>query len=143
VKVKASRLIVASIVMAVGVPGGAAASASAASGSQPVLVYANCVKPAAKPHSYILTCADAGIQVTHATYSAAGSDRWGSSLVEGKGTYVYNDCTPNCAAGHFHHHPVTFTLSRIRVVNGHRLYTRLQATYAGLSEVFSLPTRGV
>ena len=141
-KVKASRLIAASMVTAVGVPAGAA-SASAVSNSQPVSVYANCLRPTAKPHSYILTCADAGIQINQATYSTAARDRWGSAFVDGKGTYVYNDCVPYCAAGHLHRHPVAFVLYRIRTVNGHRLYTRLRATYAGMSEVFVLPTRRV
>lgn len=98
-------------------------------------VYSSCEKPTYKPRSYVLTCADAGIQIHAAHYSS-----WTRTIARGHGRYVYNTCTPSCAAGTFKHHPVSFLLTRVRTVKGTRLFTRITVNYAGLSETFDLPT---
>ena len=100
-------------------------------------VIAACTTAKYRPHHYILTCADANTQIRGATYSS-----WTATSAAGKGTFVYNTCTPDCASGTFKHHPITFTLGRPRTVGGKRWFTRLYATYAGLSETFQLPTSG-
>jgi hypothetical protein len=101
-------------------------------------VIAACKAPVYQPKQYILTCADANSGIRHATYSS-----WTSNAASGRGTYFYNTCRPNCAAGTFKHHPVTFTLDRVRTAHGKRLFTRMFVSYAGLTETFRLPTSGI
>ena len=101
------------------------------------LVISACTTAKYRPHHYVLTCADANTQIRGATYSS-----WTATSAAGKGTFVYNTCTPDCASGTFKHHPVSFILGRPRTVGGTRLFTRLYASYAGLSETFLLPTSG-
>jgi hypothetical protein len=125
----------ASVLVAVVLP--AAASAGPQSTSR-TRVISSCTKATYEPHSYVLTCGDGNIAIRKATYS-----RWGAASASGRGTYVYNTCTPSCAAGTFKHHPVTFTLGRARMVDGQKLFTRMTIFYAGLSETFTMPTRTV
>ena len=114
-----------------------AASPAAAAGSATAVIN-NCVGAQVRPRSFTLTCADANIQIVRARYS-----RWTQHAATGRGRYVYNTCTPNCASGHDKHHPVDFRLYRVRTVKGQPLFTRMVVEYAGLAEVFTLPTRGV
>jgi hypothetical protein len=116
---------------------GAAPVPAAAAGAH-TRVISSCTKARFKPHRYVLACADANIQITHATYSS-----WSAGSAQGHGTFTYNTCTPSCAAGTFKHHPVTFVLRRVRSVGGVRLFTRMSVSYAGLTETFQLPTSPV
>jgi hypothetical protein len=134
--------------VAVGLGGTLAAAllappASAGSTPGQVKTVAQCAEAVYRPTAYVLTCADRGISITHVTYSTSKNLTWGGATVLGHGTYIYNDCAPSCAEGAYHRHPIMFYLSRIRVIHGQRLYTRMLATYAGLAETFSLPTSAV
>lgn len=60
-------------------------------------VYANCSTPSVEPVKIILSCGDFGEYLTGVTWSS-----WSSVSATGSGTLHYNDCNPNCAAGHFH-----------------------------------------
>ncbi|MGC8514334.1 MAG: hypothetical protein ACP5P1_15065 [Acidimicrobiales bacterium] len=62
-----------------------------------VEVYANCSNPSVKPVKIVLSCGDFGEFLTGVTWSS-----WSSVSATGTGTLHYNDCNPNCAAGHFH-----------------------------------------
>jgi hypothetical protein len=130
-------LATAGALMAAPVSAVAGTSRAHASGGS-VKVINNCTKAHREPTSYTLTCADANIRITHARYAG-----WSAAGARGHGRYVYNTCSPSCAAGTFKHHPVRFMLYRPRTVKGHRLFTRMVVQYAGLAEVFPLPTRGV
>lgn len=101
-------------------------------------VISSCTTAHYKPHRYVLTCADGNIQVVDATYSS-----WSARFAQGHGRFVYNTCTPFCAAGTFKHHPVSFALRRVRLIGGVRLFTRMSISYAGLTETFHLPTSRV
>ena len=69
----------------------------AAVSSSPSVV-PNCLgKPLVKPSEVILACADAGLGVRAIHWLG-----WGSPVAAGLGTAFANDCTPSCAAGHFH-----------------------------------------
>ncbi|HTW20546.1 MAG TPA: hypothetical protein VME70_10090 [Mycobacteriales bacterium] len=116
-------------------PAAAATTGARPAGAVHTQVYSSCQKPTYRPHSYILTCADAYTQIHNARYSA-----WGRQRATGHGRYVYNTCEPSCAAGTMKHHPVTFTLYRARAIKGVRLFTRMAVSYAGLTETFTLPT---
>lgn len=47
----------------------------------------------------ILACADANLYVTRLNYSL-----YGTREAKATGVFHLNDCTPNCAGGHFHAH---------------------------------------
>ena len=101
-------------------------------------VISSCTTAKYKPRQYILSCADANTQIHHATYSS-----WRGGRAVGRGTYVYNTCRPSCAGGTFKHHPVTFSLYRARSFGNKRLFTRMNVSYAGLTETFQMPTSPV
>lgn len=111
--------------------------------TKPTAVYAACTKPEVKPTHYVFTCGDYGLSMKAVTYSHRHGLSWGDATVSGRGTYVYNDCTPDCASGTFHHHPVTFYLSGRKTVGSRRLYTKIEVSYAGLTETFTLPTKKI
>jgi hypothetical protein len=111
------------------------AGPAAAAPSSHTKVISSCTTATYRPQKYVLTCADANTQITHATYSA-----WTATSAQGRGTFVYNTCRPSCAAGTYKHHPVTFSLGRARTIGGKRLFTRMFVSYAGLAETFQMPT---
>ncbi len=88
-------------------PSSASKAAPAAPASAPkvdagIEVYGNCKTPSVEPAEIVLACADynAILESLHWT-------GWTATSATAVGTFVYNDCTPNCAAGHFHHVPGT------------------------------------
>lgn len=129
-------LALASVTLATGAA--LIASPAAAAPTSHARVIASCTTAKYKPSSYVLTCADANTQIHHATYTS-----WSAKSADGSGNYVYNTCLPSCAAGTFKHHPVSFTLYRPRTVSGKKLFTRMSVSYAGLTEIFQLPTSGI
>jgi hypothetical protein len=48
---------------------------------------------------------------------------WGTATATGHGTAEVNDCTPYCAAGTYHAHPITITLSRPERWHQNMVYT--------------------
>lgn len=113
-------------------------AAPAAASSQHTKAIAACTKAQYKPTKYVLTCADFYTQIHHASYAS-----WSAKFARGHGRYVYNTCHPDCADGHTRHHPVTFDLYQPRTVRGQRLFTRMDVSYAGLTETFDLPTKPI
>ncbi len=99
----------AAAVLAISGPASAAGQqhgqpAIAAASKTPVVV--NCSgKGVTKPSSYVFACADDNGYIDHVTWAA-----WGTSAAFASGTYVFNDCTPNCASGHFHSFPALVAL---------------------------------
>jgi hypothetical protein len=136
---KLNRLAVIATSAAAGVTllAGPMSSAAATAGHH-TEVFSSCAAAKYKPSNYILSCADANNGIHHATYS-----KWGANFASGTGSYFYNTCTPSCAAGTLKHHPVTFSLYRPKTVSGQRLFTRMDVSYAGLTETFDLPTSGI
>jgi hypothetical protein len=62
-----------------------------------------------KPQAIVPACGDGNFQLSGLRWSS-----WGASGAAASGTAHQNDCTPNCAAGHFHAYPATVTLSALR-----------------------------
>jgi hypothetical protein len=60
-------------------------------------VYGNCATPSVEPTEIVLTCADYGWLLQGLRWTS-----WSSTDATAVGTFVYNDCTPNCAEGHDH-----------------------------------------
>ena len=77
------------------------------------------------PHSLVLACADANYELVHLSWHG-----WGNATASASGTARANDCTPNCAAGHFHSYPVTARASSLATCGRARYYARLTLTYA-------------
>jgi hypothetical protein len=67
-----------------------------------VEVYGDCDTPSVEPSEIVLTCADYGWVLDDLHWSS-----WTASEATAVGTFVYNDCDPYCAAGHFHYVPGT------------------------------------
>jgi hypothetical protein len=86
-------------------------------------VYGNCKTPSVEPTEIVLACADynAILESLHWT-------SWTATSATAVGTFVYNDCTPNCAEGHFHHVPgtrVTLTVPT-RSASGQQVWSQVQ-----------------
>jgi hypothetical protein len=105
-----------------------AASAQATAASLPpvdagIKVYGNCQTPSVEPAEIVLACAD-----YNAILEALHWTSWTATSATAVGTFVYNDCTPNCADGHFHHVPgtrVTLTVPA-RTAGGQRVWSEVQ-----------------
>ena len=60
-------------------------------------MYGNCTSPTVEPTEIVLTCADDGVLLDQLRWTS-----WTAGRATAVGTLVYNDCSPNCAQGHFH-----------------------------------------
>jgi hypothetical protein len=65
-------------------------------------VYGNCTTPSVEPAEIVLACGDYGERLTSLYWTS-----WTANGATAVGTLVYNDCTPDCAAGQFHRVPNT------------------------------------
>ena len=83
-----------------------AAASSAQAGAVPVI--SDCGKFSAKPKEITLFCADAGAVLRNLSWSS-----WGGAKASATGIKSANDCSPNCAAGHFHSYPVAVAAGRL------------------------------
>jgi hypothetical protein len=96
----------------------------AAGGTHTRAVVFNCLGgPQVRPGSFVLTCADDNSYLTGLSWS-----RWTAGSALGKGTWHINNCTPDCAHGHFLTYPVDVTFWRPRPVTnnpGERYFTRI------------------
>ena len=70
-----------------------------------VWVY-NCEIPEQRPELLMLTCGSGGMRVERIIWAA-----WSSIGAVGYGTYLENDCEPDCSQGSYDSVPVYFTLS--------------------------------
>lgn len=83
-------------------------------------------KPTVKPAQIVLACADAGLGVRSLAWVG-----WGQPRAAGIGTAFANDCTPNCAAGHFHSYPAVIVLSGTQHCDGVTAYRSAQVAIVG------------
>jgi hypothetical protein len=100
-------------------------AAGTASGA-PLPSFQGCppVRPEIRPAQIVLACADGNFYFTGLDWSA-----WNASGAQATGTAHQNDCTPNCAAGHFHSYGVSVKLSRREACARGRIeFTRLHYT---------------
>jgi len=86
----------------------------------------NCGLAVVAPKTLTLACADANYSLVRMSWQ-----RWGAAATAGTGSASANDCTPYCAAGHFHTYPVTATASHLRTCHRKRQYTLLVLRYPG------------
>jgi hypothetical protein len=80
-----------------------------------------------RPKSFVLACADGNSLLGKLTWTS-----WTPGLASAKGTLVQNDCTPYCAAGHFHRYPALVVLWGSKAIgHGQHAYTRLTQILTG------------
>jgi hypothetical protein len=86
-------------------------------------VYGDCTSRTVEPAEIILACADKGAMLTGLNWTT-----WTATSASAVGTLVYNDCAPDCAAGHYHSVPgTTVTLSvPIRSADGSLVWSEVQ-----------------
>jgi hypothetical protein len=132
------------LVVALGIGGSAHATVATAParstvGSTP-RVLADCLTPSRRPHGITMTCADGNALLRRAHWKW-----WGQESAGGTGTFVANDCQPNCASGHFHRYPVTDRLHGVVHHMFGRLTLHLVHPVKGMKRTltFQLATRPV
>ena len=79
-----------------------------------------------KPASIIVACGDGGFYFSKLRWTS-----WSGRLVHGKGLANANDCSPNCAAGHFHTYPASVSLGTPKTCGGRTEFTKLSWTFTG------------
>jgi hypothetical protein len=80
-----------------------------------------------RPKSFVLACADGNSALEKLAWST-----WAPGLASAKGTLVQNDCTPYCAAGHFHRYPALVVLWGSQAAGpGEHAYTKLTLILTG------------
>jgi len=80
-----------------------------------------------RPKSFVLACADGNAALAKLAWST-----WVPGLASAKGTLVENDCTPYCAAGHFHRYPALVVLWGSKAAGpGEHAYTKLTLILTG------------
>jgi hypothetical protein len=85
----------------------------------------DCGAQSIAPGEFTLACGDGNYRLTRMTWPT-----WGGATANGHGLASANDCTPDCASGHFHTFPVSAVASKIAVcASGRKQYTRLVLTY--------------
>ena len=75
-----------------------------------------------KPESIILACADGNLAVQHISWLM-----WEGEKALGRGTFIYNDCEPDCADGKTHLVPVQFSLLGVaKDLSGKSVFTQME-----------------
>jgi hypothetical protein len=87
-------------------------------------------QPEVQPGAFTLACADGNDYLTGLSWT-----NWSPRLASGYGTQVENDCTPYCAAGHFHRYPVLVVLwgsAAVQNSPGTLRYAKITLIYTGI-----------
>src|ERR1700760_1124459 len=113
----ASALLAAAIIVA--------ALSISASAATPLKI-TNCNKAASRPKLLTLTCGDGNEVLKGMTWS-----NFGAPTASGKGTFVTNDCEPNCASGKDVSYPVSVKAQGSKKCKGATVYAKLSLTYTG------------
>ena len=105
----------------------AALAATAASPSGHPTALPDCLgKPVVQPATVILACADANFGVKKLAWIG-----WGGARTAATGVAYANDCTPNCAAGHFHNYSAMIVLDGSQKCGKTTDYRRLTIGFVG------------
>lgn len=100
----------------------------------------NCSTPVTTPKQIVINCADANRYVAGLHWQ-----HWGAQSATATGRLYWNNCQPNCAAGHEESRAITFTANGRRLVKGKNvfLYTNLHGpagSWGTAGTNWSLPT---
>ena len=86
----------------------------------------NCGRLEEHPAQLVLACADANYELAQLAWSS-----WGGASARAVGKVRANDCTPYCAAGHFHTYPAKVTADNLTRCGSTRIYLRLTIDFTG------------
>ncbi len=95
-----------------------------------VLYPSSCNNPKYRPGRVVIACRTRAFYIDHIRWST-----WSGKGASGSGTAHVNDCSPSCAAGHFHSYPgVTVRLGSFRFCTVHDdfEFTLLEYRFTGL-----------
>jgi len=109
---------------------GALTFAAVASASLAPSAIPDCLgKPQVRPATMIFACADANFGIKKLHWIG-----WGESTAAAVGVAYANDCTPTCAAGHFHNYQAVIVANgMLRCANGTVTYGRVTVAFVGPS----------
>jgi hypothetical protein len=109
------------------------------SGGRPFVLWSCESKAEVEPSSFVLACGDGGNGLTSVHWT-----KWAPADAVGVGTEYLNDCTPNCASGHFHNYPVDISLAGSDLVaqNEPFAYTRITLDYTGARPAITVLQNG-
>jgi hypothetical protein len=109
------------------------------SGGRPFVLWSCESKAEVEPSSFVLACGDGGDGLTSVHWT-----KWAPADAVGVGTEYLNDCTPNCASGHFHNYPVDISLAGSDLVaqNEPFAYTRITLDYTGARPAVTVVENG-
>ena len=108
----------------------------ASAATQQVKAISSCTAAKYQPTKYILACGDANAGMKNASY-----DWWTTKTAHGTATFYYNDCTPSCAAGHFHFVKAEFTLFHVVQTKKYGpLFDRVSVDTRQGHQIYYLPT---
>lgn len=95
--------------------------------------------PQVRPTSYMLACADGNDRLTDMHWT-----NWTPAGASGTGVQYLNDCTPNCAVGHFHSFPVDISLTGSYKAGPNKplAYTKVTLTYTAARPVVYVRVHG-
>ncbi len=82
-----------------------------------------------RPRTFTVTCADGGILYDRLNWAS-----WTPGRASASGLLEENDCTPDCAFGHFHAYPARVVLwgnTAVRNHPGEHCFTRMTITLTG------------
>jgi hypothetical protein len=85
--------------------------------------------PLVRPGTFVISCADANTYLGKLSWTS-----WTPGLASATGTLEENDCTPYCAAGHFHAYPAVVVLWGSTAVKNHpgeHSYTKMTVILTG------------
>jgi hypothetical protein len=86
-------------------------------------------KPVVKPVIVTLACGDGNFYAENLRWTG-----WGESFTAALGVGQANDCTPNCAAGHFHSYQmVLIATDRQTCPSGQTAYAKVIYAFVGAS----------
>ncbi len=91
-----------------------------------------------RPRSIMIACGDGNFYATGLTWT-----RWDAQRAEGTGVGHQNDCTPYCAAGHFHTYRLALRLDEVARCGSRKelQFTRVTWTFPGAKSA-GVPRRG-
>lgn len=135
-KVLARKALLAVVVGVLAAVSGAAVALAAEPGAAsegPVMAGKN---PKVKPSTIQYTGDGSGFLAgSHKQGRSFGSlhwSTWNEGEALGSGADWINNCTPDCAGGHFNDYAVKLKLYAAKTVGGHDVFTRMDVTYTGI-----------
>jgi hypothetical protein len=115
------NLMVVGLLVLIGIIG---IAPSRAAGNFPTMLPDCQGVPQSMPSKVVFACGDGNVYASNLTWT-----NWGQFYAYARGTLTQNDCTPNCAAGHFHTYEASLTVwGQEHCPNGDLAYRRVAYT---------------